>query len=293
MAEVGLLGTGRMGSAMTRRLVGAGHTVTVWNRSRPAADALASDVDSPRLRVAGDPEAAVEAADVVLCVLADGDVTRDVVLDRAVTRALRPAVVVCDLGTSGVAAVQVLGAALAERGVRFVDAPVSGSVVSVGAGQVLVMAGGAPADVDEVTPVLSAFAKRVARLGPVGAGQAMKLAVNLVVHDLNAALSEALLLATRAGIDPAAAYDVFQDSAVSAPFVGYKREAFLSGTGPVAMSLDLVAKDLRLIVGLAATLAVDARTTKAAAADVRAACEAGFGDQDMAALTRYLAGRGG
>jgi 3-hydroxyisobutyrate dehydrogenase-like beta-hydroxyacid dehydrogenase len=267
--------------------------VTVWNRSRPAADALASDVDSPRLRVAGDPADAIEAADVVLCVLADGDVTRDVVLDPAVTRAMRPGVVVCDLGTSGVAAVQALGAALGDHGIRFVDAPVSGSVVSVGAGQVLVMAGGAPADIDEVTPVLSAFAKRVARLGPIGAGQAMKLAVNLVVHDLNAALSEALLLATRAGIDPAAAYDVFQDSAVSAPFVSYKREAFLSGTGPVAMSLDLVAKDLRLIVGLATTLAVVARRTKAAAADVHAACQAGFGDQDMAALTRYLAGRSG
>ena len=84
----------------------------------------------------------------------------------------------------------------------------------------------------------------------------MKLAVNLVVHDLNAAVSEALIIAKRAGIAAEDAYDVFQDSVIAAPFVVYKRAAFLDPETPVAMSLDLVHKDLRLITGLADELGV-------------------------------------
>ena len=128
----------------------------------------------------------------------------------------------------------------------------SGSVATVAAGQLLVMASGAAADVDAATPVLSAFAARVIRVGDAGQGQAMKLAVNLVVHDLNSAVSESLVLAEGAGIDPATAYDVLENSAVGAPFVRYKRAAFLEADQPVAMSLDLVAKDFRLIAELAA-----------------------------------------
>ena len=99
--------------------------------------------------------------------------------------------------------------------------------------------------------MLSAFAARVITVGDAGRGQAMKLAVNLVVHDLNSALSESLRLAEGAGIDPATAYDVLESSAIGAPFVHYKRAAFLDEDQPVAMSLGLVAKDLRLIAQLA------------------------------------------
>ena len=116
----------------------------------------------------------------------------------------------------------------------------------------------------------------------------MKLAVNLIVHDLNAAVSEGLNLATRAGIDPAAAYDVFADSAIAAPFVAYKRAAFLTDDTPVAMSLDLVAKDLRLIRELATELDVQVPATTTVSEQVQAACAAGLGAHDMAQLHRYL-----
>ena len=102
---------------------------------------------------------------------------------------------------------------------RFVDAPVSGSVPAVEAGTLLVMAGGEPDAVDAARPVLGAFARKVLHVGPAGAGQTMKLAVNLVVHDLNAAVAEALRLARSAGIAAADAYDVFQESVVAAPYV--------------------------------------------------------------------------
>jgi 3-hydroxyisobutyrate dehydrogenase-like beta-hydroxyacid dehydrogenase len=148
-------------------------------------------------------------------------------LDADVLAALAPGTVVCDLGTSGVAAARELTAGVESAGARFIDAPVSGSVPSVEAGTLLVMAGGDESAIEAACDVLMTFARRVVRVGDPGAGQAMKLAVNLVVHDLNSALAEALVLAEKAGITRESADDVLKDSVVGAPFVSYKRAAFL------------------------------------------------------------------
>jgi len=140
-----------------------------------------------------------------------------------------------------------------------------------------------------VTPVMEAFAAKVVRVGEAGQGQAMKLAVNLVVHDLNAALAECLVLAEGAGIDLATAYDVLEGSAVAAPFVRYKRAAFLEADQPVAMSLGLVAKDFRLIADLAAAQGRSLPVSEAARRAVEEAVEDGNGARDMAHLRAYRA----
>jgi len=155
------------------------------------------------------------------------------------------------------------------------------------------MASGSREGVSRAEPVLAAVAKRVVHVGEAGSGQAMKLAVNLVVHSLNSAVSEALALASSAGVSPEAAYDVFQDSVVAAPFVNYKRAAFLDPETPVAMSLSLTAKDLDLITSFAAEQRVPASVAVAVRDEVAGAVEAGMGDQDMAALARYLYAQSG
>jgi 3-hydroxyisobutyrate dehydrogenase-like beta-hydroxyacid dehydrogenase len=152
------------------------------------------------------------------------------------------------------------------------------------------MASGDPRALPLAEPVLSSIAKQVIYLGGAGAGQAMKLSVNLVVHALNSAVSEALALAGAAGVTPEAAYDVFEHSVVAAPFVQYKRRAFLEPETPVAMSLGLTAKDLHLITSFARAQGVDVRVADAVRASVDAACSAGLQADDMAALYRYLAG---
>ena len=288
MAEVAILGTGRMGSAMARRVAGAGHDLTIWNRTEAAARAVAAALSGARITVAASPDVAVAGKTVVLSVLSDGDAGRAVLLDDAVLAALTPGTVVCDLGTSGVSAAQELAGGVSTAGARFVDAPVSGSVPAVEAGSLLVMAGGDADAVAAAATVIGAFARRIVHVGGVGAGQAMKLAVNLIVHNLNAAVAEALTLATSAGITANGAYDVFEESVVAAPFVLYKRAAFLDPGAPVAMSLDLVNKDLHLITGLAHELGVHLPITNAAVQAVNAACEAGFGPNDMASLSRFL-----
>lgn len=285
MAEVAVLGIGRMGAAMARKLVESGHHVTVWNRSAAAAEALAADC---AVSVSATPHDAVTGADLVIAMLADGPATMSVLLDPVLLGALREGVVVCDMATSGVEAARAVDRELSASGARFVDAPVSGSVPTIAAGQLLVMASGDRDGVAVAEPILASFAKRVVYVGEAGAGQAMKLSVNLVVHTLNAAVSEALTLASSAGVTPEAAYDIFQDSVVAAPFVNYKRAAFLDATTPVAMSLALTRKDLGLITGFASEQGVPAGVAGAVLIEVTQACEAGFADQDMAALARYL-----
>jgi 3-hydroxyisobutyrate dehydrogenase-like beta-hydroxyacid dehydrogenase len=287
MADVAVLGTGRMGAAMARRVAEAGHRVTVWNRTAATAVELASSMPERSIVVAESPARAVRRSDVVLSVLADGAATEEVLLNGALLDVLPPGCLVCDLATSGVATARALEAGITAAGGRFVDAPVSGSVPSVEAGTLLVMAGGDPEVVDTASSVLSAFARAVIRVGAAGTGQAMKLAVNLVVHDINSAIGEALMLAEGAGIAREQAYDVLQESVVAAPFVTYKRAAFLDAGTPVAMSLDLVLKDLGLIIALAEDVGSPHRVTRASREWVAAACQANLGGLDMAALSRF------
>jgi 3-hydroxyisobutyrate dehydrogenase-like beta-hydroxyacid dehydrogenase len=281
-----------MGVAMARRVATAGHGVRVWNRSADKATALAQSWPDGGIQAVPAPADVVRDRDVVLSVLADGDATTAVLLEPSVLAALTPGTLVCDLGTSGVQAARDLATGLEAVGARFVDAPVSGSVPAVEAGTLLVMAGGEAGAVEAVSPTLSAFARKVAHVGAVGSGQTMKLAVNLIVHDLNAAIAEALVLATSAGVAATDAYDVFQESVIAAPYVHYKRAAFLDPSSTaVAMSLDLVRKDLRLITTLASQIDVPVPTTHAVAGSVDAACRAGNGSADMASLARFLADR--
>lgn len=293
MAEVAVLGMGRMGAAMAAKVAEAGHAVRVWNRTAATAEAAAAADASGRTRAAAAPADAVAGADAVLAMLADGAATCAVLLDTEVLASLGERTVVVDLGTSGVQASAALAAGYATAGRRYVDAPVSGSVPAVQGGTLLVMASGAETDVDDVREVLGSFARAVLHLGPAGNGQVMKLAVNLVVHDLNSALAESLALAESAGVPMDRAYDVLQQSVVGAPFVQYKRAAFLDESTPVAMSLDLVAKDLRLILELAASTGVPTGGTLAVLDQVDAAVAEGRGGEDMAALVRFLRVRPG
>jgi 3-hydroxyisobutyrate dehydrogenase-like beta-hydroxyacid dehydrogenase len=172
---------------------------------------------------------------------------------------------------------------VAAAGGAWLDAPVSGSTALASQGQLTIMVGGDADALERARPVLDALAKAVFHLGEAGAGAAMKLAVNGVVAVLNEAVAEGLVLAERCGIPRELAYDVLAGGAAGAPYVQYKREAFLRpDETPVAFTVDLLAKDLDLIVGLARELGVQADAIEAAAATMQRARAAGLGAADMA-----------
>jgi 3-hydroxyisobutyrate dehydrogenase-like beta-hydroxyacid dehydrogenase len=197
MKSVAILGVGKMGSAMAKELATAGYQVTLWNRNQSVADKLASEINLPTVTVSVTPKSALENVDIALCLFTNGIVTQSVLLDDTqVLEGVRSNLIIVDMGTSGVESAKALASALASKKIAFIDAPVSGSVVTIAAHQLLVMASGDKAVIEQATPVFSVFAKKTAYLGQAGAGQAMKLAVNLIVHTLNAAVSEGLALAT-------------------------------------------------------------------------------------------------
>lgn len=289
--RVAFLGLGRMGRPMAANLVAAGHQVVVWNRTAAVADAFVAE--HPGSTAASTPAAAVRDAEVVVTMVADdaallatyaGD---DGVLSGLEGR--EGPVVAVDMSTVSPPTVAALAARLRAHGHALVDAPVSGSVPAATGGTLTVMAAGEDAAVERALPVLEALGSTVVHVGPSGAGATMKLALNSVLHGLNAGVSEALVLAERAGIARTAAYDVLVASAVAAPFVHYKRAAFEDpdATAP-AFLLALAAKDLRLALELADRVGSPMPQARANLAELEQAITAGHADRDMSALAEHL-----
>jgi len=280
-----------MGAAMTARLCRAGIDVAVYNRTRDKAVKVAAETGAV---VVGSAREAAKAAEVVVVSLADdAAVTATYEGPDGLAAGVRRGGVVLETSTIDPQTVATVSPLIAARGAVLLDSPVSGSVPLVERGELTVMVGGDPDALARARPVLDVLARRVFRVGGSGAGATMKLAVNAVVHALNQALAEALLLAEKAGVARSAAYDVFAASAAAAPFVLYKRAAFEHpDETPVAFSLDLVAKDLDLIARLADR--VGARMDQLATNQrvVDSAVSAGLGQRDMSALARFLAGDG-
>ena len=270
MTTVALLGTGRMGAAMARALAAAGADLILWNRSPGPARALADELESG---VATSPAEAARRADICLTMLADEPAVAAVYGGPdGLISAGRPGLVLVDLSTVPPSTILGLEASVRTSGAGLLDAPVSGSVSTATAGQLTLMVGGRGDDLERARPTLEHLARRIFHLGPLGSGAAMKLAVNTVVFGLNGALSEGLVLAERAGIDRNAAYDVLVESAAGAPYVGYKRSAFVAPEAtPTAFALELAEKDLRLITTFADGLGVPVPQAQTNLATIRQA----------------------
>lgn len=287
MAAVAVVGTGRMGAAMAARLTGAGHEVSLYNRTRQRAAAAAAAGGGT---VADTAAAAAASAEVVLVSLADDAAVRAVYEGGdGLAAGLRPGTVVLEMSTIAPDTARSLEPLVSGRGATLLDAPVSGSVVVVQRGELTVLVGGDETALARARPALDSFARQVFHLGPLGAGATVKLAVNSIVHALNQAVAEALVLAEKAGVARAKAYEVFANSAAGAPFVHYKQASFLDPeASPVAFSLSLVAKDLDLITSLAESVGVRMDLSRTVRASVGDAVAAGLGAEDLSALATYL-----
>lgn len=277
---------------MARRFAAAGHEMVLWNRDAAKAEKVAADIGA---EVAANPSEAAAAADVVVTSLADDAAVRAVYLgDSGVAAGIGPESVAVETSTVAPETVREVGARVDDAGAGFVECPVSGSVATVEAGALTVMAAGDQQLIARVEPVLSAIAKRVVDVGERGNGAATKLAVNGLVHGLNVALSEALVLAEKAGVDRHIAYEVFASGAGGAPFVQYKRDAYeVPEDAPVAFSLDLVAKDLKLITALGERVGAPMAQAETSLDIVRRAISAGLGARDLSAVAVFLRGEEG
>ncbi|MPR11978.1 NAD(P)-dependent oxidoreductase [Microvirga tunisiensis] len=196
--NVAFLGIGLMGSRQAKRLLDAGHSLTVWNRSREKAEALSAF----GARVVDTAAEAVADADVVILMLENGRIVTDVLFLQGAAGSLRPGAVLVDMSSIKPAEAQEHAKRLAERGVHHIDAPVSGGTLGAEQGTLAIMAGGESDIFDRVESILAIMGRPV-HVGPHGAGQLAKLANQIIVGVTIGAVAESLLLAQRGGADPA------------------------------------------------------------------------------------------
>ncbi|MEW6255870.1 MAG: NAD(P)-dependent oxidoreductase [Pseudomonadota bacterium] len=206
--KIGFAGMGRMGAAMALRLIDLGHEVTVWNRS---ADKTTPILDAGGARAT--TPAALADNEVILTSLLDGTALHAVYEgEGGLLSARLDGRLVIEMSTVLSAQARALGEKVRETGAAFVECPVGGTVGPARTGKLLGLAGGTAADVARARPILEQLCRRVEHVGPVGAGAALKLAVNLPLLTYYQALGEAYTLCRQAGLDPAWLVDLFADT---------------------------------------------------------------------------------
>ncbi|MBX6371204.1 MAG: NAD(P)-dependent oxidoreductase [Acidothermus sp.] len=284
--RVAILGLGAIGSAITERLHAEGAELTIWNRTRDRATQIGARLG---VSVADTPAHAVADTAIALTALADRAACEAVFSGAdGILAGAHPGLVVCDLSTVEPSVSRSLAPVLRAKGADVIDTPISGSTVLARRGELTIMIGGDDEAIARARPVLELLGRQLFHVGPVGSGAAMKLAVNTVLHGLNEALAEGLVLAESAGIPRSLAYDILAKSAVGAPFVHYKRRNFEDpDNASVDFRLALVCKDLRLIREFAEQTGVLLPQLDTNLRVAQRACEQ-MGDRDMSTLAVYL-----
>ncbi len=287
--RIGFGGLGRMGSLMAANCIAAGHDLTVWNRSSAP---VTSFLRSHQAKRSEHSENLANCNDIVITMLANDDAARQVYLGTEGLIAADGAPLLVEMGTMSPGLVRQIAEHAEKAGKTFIDAPVSGSTQAARDRQLLIMAGCAEEAQPELRQVFDAMGRKVIWLGAAGTGSVMKLAVNMLIHGLNQTVSEALTLASRAGITEAEAFDVIENSAAAAPMLSYRRSQYLDESAQeVSFTVDLVGKDLDLALGLADQLGVAMPQTRTTLNVIEEARKSGFGDRDMASIFAFIKGK--
>lgn len=286
--EIAVLGTGLMGSAITRSLCQAGHQVHVWNRTRHRAERLAS---LGAVVHAQAPDAA-RSADIVLCVLEDGNVVDEVLFSQGVAKALRPDALVVDMTSIQPAQARDHAARLSEMGLAHLDAPMSGGALGVEQRTLAIMVGGKAAAFERAQAVFQLLG-RATHVGPHGAGQLAKLGNQMIVGITIGAVAEALLMCERGGASMAKVKEAitggFADSRVLQVHGQRMVERDFAPHGRMAVQL----KDLRNALATANEIGFDAPVTRLFERLYSDGVDHGLGDLDHAGLFVELASRNG
>jgi 3-hydroxyisobutyrate dehydrogenase len=274
-----------MGSGMAANLLKAGFPLAVYNRTAAKAQSLVS----AGARLAATPAEAVQGASVVLSMLADDAASREIWLgkDGALAAADKGAILI-ESSTVSPAWIAELAGLAAQRGVQFLDAPVTGSRMQAQAGQLSFLVGGSEAALAAVTPVLRAMSKEVLHLGPVGSGAKLKLINNFLCGVQIASLAEALTWIERSGLDREKSLAFLNSAAPGSPLLGTISARMAARNYTVNFLLRLIVKDLQYAQNEAAQCGVDLTTAQTARKLFEDAVAKGFGDEDMAAVIEPL-----
>lgn len=283
--KVAFIGMGTMGLPMTLNLLKAGHSVTVHNRSRdrelPAAAAGAQQANSPAA-------AAATAEVIITCVSDTPDVEQVILAKSGVIEGAQPGAVVIDMSTISPTATRQIAAALAQKQIAMLDAPVSGGSEGAKNGTLSIMVGGEAAALERVRPVLAAMGKTITHVGPIGAGQITKAINQIIVAGTYWAVAEGIALGLKAGLEMDQVVQAVGSGAAGSWGLTNRASNMIDNTYPLGFRVRLHRKDL--------VIALEAARELGAVLPVAAYVEQietgliaqGYGDEDVSAIARSL-----
>jgi len=282
---VAVLGLGTMGSRMAQRLLGAGYAVTVYNRTPNRTEPLVA----AGARAATTPREAAAGADVIVSMVTDDAASRAVWTgsDGALQGA-RPGATLIESSTVTVGWVRELGQLASAAGLDLLDAPVTGSKMQAGAGELNFLVGGTATALERVRPVLAPMARSITHLGPTGSGALLKLVNNFMCGVQLASLAEALAIVERSPLDRDQALGVLANGAPGSPLIKVIASRVIANDFTPNFMLKLLAKDLRYAVAEGQEVAVDVSTAVTALTVFERSIARGDGDKDMAALVEQF-----
>ena len=290
MSNIGFVGLGIMGGPMCRNLLKAGHRLMVYDIVPALVDRVVESGASPGVSA----REVAEKSEIVFTMLPDGPEVEQAVLGAAgVLEGARPGSAIVDMSSISPLVAQKVGAACEAKGVRFLDAPVSGGEPKAIDGTLSIMVGGDEAVFNEMAPVLQAMGSSVTLTGPVGAGNVTKLANQIIVACNIAAMSEALVLATRAGLDPNVVFNAIKGGLAGSTVLNAKAPMVIGRNFKPGFRIRLHEKDLRNALLAAESMKVGLPLTSLVQQMLIALMNQGKGDLDHSAIALFIEGMAG
>jgi 2-hydroxy-3-oxopropionate reductase len=288
VAEIGFVGLGVMGGGVARRLLDAGHAVTVWNRTRAKAEPLVAH----GAMVCDTPAQAVRDAEIVVGMLESGPIVQDVLFAQGAARAMRSGSLFIDMASIQPREARDHAARLAELGIACLDAPVSGGTGGAEGGTLVIMVGGKAADFERARPVFAVFG-RATHVGPHGTGQLTKLANQMIVGITIGAVAEALLLCAKGGADMAKVREAITGGFADSRILQLHGQRMVERDFAPRARMSVQAKDLRNALATAEEIGFDAPVTALFEKLYADGLEHGLTDLDHSGLFVELASRNG
>jgi 3-hydroxyisobutyrate dehydrogenase len=284
--KVGIVGLGRMGGAMSRRLREQGFEVVGWDQNPKTNQVLAAD----GLQIAADPGEVAARSDVVISSITEDNGARKIFAGAAgfLEGNIVAGKLFVEMSTLQPMTGRELAPLVQARGGRLIEAPVLGTIPQVRAGTLLAMAGGASEDIERARPVLEKLTRRVVHMGTNGAGYAMKLAANLGLGAYIQAIAESLALGARQGLALDQMVDVLQETATACGWLKAKADVLKGADGEMTLDIRTLRKDIMSAVATGALTGVPMPLSAGTLASLSAAVDGDYGNDDLAELPKFF-----
>ncbi|MGB7087382.1 MAG: NAD(P)-dependent oxidoreductase [Phormidesmis sp.] len=288
--KVAFIGLGTMGAPMALNVLQAGHSLTVYNRTREKAQAIVEAGGA----IADSPQQAARSAEIIVTCVSDSPDVEAVLLGEAgVVQGAQPGALVVDMSTISPSVTRRIAEALAQKGIAMLDAPVSGGSEGAQQGSLSIMIGGAAADVERAMPVLSAMGRTITHVGTIGAGQTTKAINQVIAAGTYLSVAEGLALGLKAGLDMEKVVQAVGSGAAASWGLTHRSSNMINNEYPLGFRVRLHHKDLAIALEAARELGIPLPIAAYVEQAETGLIARGYGDEDVSAIARSVREMGG